>query len=714
MTMESTHCIFARTVVPRLAMFKTTYFVTLALILFSFARGARATELTVCDGKATSYKIPIYGSFVDLEGTTSEFIIPASTEGMSDMIGGDIAHLTFYISGTYSSWGNPTIELYMGEVEGTTLSSINGPTNFTVVSTSVWDNTGTTIEVEFDTPYTYTGGNLLIGTRVIVASSTDKIPRFFGVSTESNTSMYYYYTYPPLENSQEQFIPKTTFTYSHYSSPKNLTASNLEKTTATLSWTAPTNTETITGYTYQYKKATEGDDAWSAETTVTTTSVSLTGLTPTTEYNFRVKTKYGDNESFFATTSFVTDWTAITTFPWTEDFNNLSPFCPIPIGWNNDEGTTTDDDYKWSYNNYTSGRGATNGTSHDDSKCVCFNSYSNNDGNTNYLKTLPLSLPASPAMHLSFWYKNPAGGDFSVYISTDGGNTHETVLATGLTDVDVWTEIAPISLAAYKGQEVVIVFKGTSNYGNDDAYIYLDDVTVFSNGLELADDANNSAIINDNNGKETNVILTGRTLYKDGAWNTLCLPFNVTIANSPLAGADARALSSASLENKILTLNFTDEDVVTELVAGTPYLIKWASGENLVNPVFSDVVINNTKNDFTSTDGKVSFKGTYANTNFNAENQSILFVGTGNTLYYPKDGAHIGAFRAYFELNDGSEAREIVLNFGEDNEVTGIKTTNSTNYTDSDAWYDMSGRKLSGKPTAKGLYIHGGKKVSIK
>ena len=30
------------------------------------------------------------------------------------------------------------------------------------------------------------------------------------------------------------------------------------------------------------------------------------------------------------------------------------------------------------------------------------------------------------------------------------------------------------------------------------------------------------------------------------------------------------------------------------------------------------------------------------------------------------------------------------------------------------AWYDLSGRKLSGKPTAKGLYIHNGKKRIIK
>lgn len=67
-------------------------------------------------------------------------------------------------------------------------------------------------------------------------------------------------------------------------------------------------------------------------------------------------------------------------------------------------------------------------------------------------------------MELSFWYKNPTGGDFSVYISTDGGDTYGTALITDLTEATKWREQS-VSLADYAGQEVVIVFKGTSNDG---------------------------------------------------------------------------------------------------------------------------------------------------------------------------------------------------------------------------------------------------------
>ena len=218
------------------------------------------------------------------------------------------------------------------------------------------------------------------------------------------------------------------------------------------------------------------------------------------------------------------------------------------------------------------------------------------------------------------------------------------------------------------------------------------------------------------------VTLVGRTLYKDGNWNTLCLPFNLTLAGSQLAGAEARTLSSASLTGGTLTLNFSDP--VNELVAGKPYIIKWnkAEGYDAADPATRDIhdpfffgvrILNSTpNNDVTFSGG--AFKGTYNMISYNAENTSILFLGQNNTLYYPLNGARIGAFRAYFQLADGQQARSFVLNFGD--EETGIvSTTDFTDDTDrADAWYSLDGRKLDGQPTKRGLYIHGGRMVVIK
>jgi uncharacterized repeat protein (TIGR02543 family) len=216
-----------------------------------------------------------------------------------------------------------------------------------------------------------------------------------------------------------------------------------------------------------------------------------------------------------------------------------------------------------------------------------------------------------------------------------------------------------------------------------------------------------------------NVSLSGRTLWKDGDWNTICLPFDVTLAGSPLEGADVRELipDESGLNGTTLTLNFTAANAVTELVAGKPYLIKWASGENIVNPKFTGVTIKSTTpENVASTDGKVTFKGIYSPISWDSENKSVLYLGAANTLYWPKPAGNpvnLNAFRAYFELADGVTASAFELNF--DGETTGITNTNLTNQTNKTSeWYDLSGRKLDSKPTTKGVYIVNGRKVVIK
>ena len=92
-----------------------------------------------------------------------------------------------------------------------------------------------------------------------------------------------------------------------------------------------------------------------------------------------------------------------------------------------------------------------------------------------------MSYAQNANMQLKFWYKNPTGGDFSVYISNDGGATYTQSLATGLTGASSWTEkVIDLPTDEYYNN-VVIVFKGTSNYGSGDAYIYLDDILVKEN-----------------------------------------------------------------------------------------------------------------------------------------------------------------------------------------------------------------------------------------
>ena len=247
--------------------------------------------------------------------------------------------------------------------------------------------------------------------------------------------------------------------------------------------------------------------------------------------------------------------------------------------------------------------------------------------------------------------------------------------------------------------------------------------------LSLSDNKNNNTAVENNDGVTTDVILDGRTLYKDGGWNTICLPFEVTLAGSPLDGAIARTLAETTLDGTTLNLNFAEP--VTTLTAGTPYLIKWDKADgyvdddahNIVSPTFTAVTIAKGTNPVTTS--YVDFVGTYDYQSFTGDNRSILFVGSENKLYWPQTGAWIGGQRAYFQLNNGLTAADVSgarMSFDEGNdEVTSLNLTPALSQGEG-AWYTLDGRKVANgqKPSqrhtlteriAKGLYIHHGKKV---
>ncbi len=247
-------------------------------------------------------------------------------------------------------------------------------------------------------------------------------------------------------------------------------------TTATLSWTA-SGSEPSWDIYYSTENV--------APTTQTGTNTSdnpatIDGLTASTTYYVWVRAHCSDaaQSPWIGGISFATECETVTTFPFVQDFNSLTVANEIPICWDNSDGTTTSTSYKWCYNTKSSSNNGSAANGHE-GKCVVFDSYNNSNGNTNFLKTPVMNLPAGKTMQLTFWYRKPvAGGDLSVYISTDGGTTYTTALATALAQKSSWAE-QEIILGDYVGTEnVVIVFKGTSNCGYGDAFIYLDDVTI--------------------------------------------------------------------------------------------------------------------------------------------------------------------------------------------------------------------------------------------
>ena len=249
--------------------------------------------------------------------------------------------------------------------------------------------------------------------------------------------------------------------------------------------------------------------------------------------------------------------------------------------------------------------------------------------------------------------------------------------------------------------------------------------------IALYDTKNNSEAIASaaTAGGTHSVILSGRTLYKDGNWNTLCLPFSISnFSGTSLEGATVKTLESASFDstNGELTMNFTENTKnLTAIEAGKPYIVKWESGVNIESPIFTNVTIAaTTPNDITPTgsgsDGSVTFKGTFDPVAIGTDGDNTkLYLGNNNKLYWPSGAKNINSFRAYFQLNgitagDKTAAvRTFNLNF--DDDPTGITTPTASSFTNSEgAWYDLQGRKIAKGQLSKGIYIHNGKKVVIK
>ena len=281
--------------------------------------------------------------------------------------------------------------------------------------------------------------------------------------------------------------------------------------------------------------------------------------------------------------------------------------------------------------------------------------------------------------------------------------------------------------------------------------------TLNADELYLYDNQDNSAVLASSAGQTVSVTLQGRTLYKDGSWNTLCLPFaltdtdtdtshslsdggrdGLTFTGTILEGAEVMGFDHAEFTPSTGTLEIRFGPAYT-IPAGEPVIIRWTKADgydeatpetrDLKNPVFTGVKITAQAPQTVDPEGyDAAFVGTYSPVNIYTAEKTNLYLGAGNMLYYPwaegMTSFYLNACRAYFHLNNGLTAgeptssgesgiRAFVLNFGE--EANGIETVQSSgSNAQTDAWYTLDGRRLNRKPSVRGIYVNNGRLVNIK
>lgn len=279
-----------------------------------------------------------------------------------------------------------------------------------------------------------------------------------------------------------------------------------------------------------------------------------------------------------------------------------------------------------------------------------------------------------------------------------------------------------ISLNPGKGQweEFEIVISGTksftltfkNNENKENNRFFLDEVMVkeiAAVDVTLDEDKDNVVEASNN----ANVTLK-RTLYADGGWNTLCLPFTLTDAQAKAAFGDdveLRTLESVSGN----TLTFAS---ATGITAGVPYLIKVSkvAGDNTYTFTGVTTIAVKDETDFGfSEKGDVEFVGIYSPADVSkratAGKGNALFLGDANKFYKAKAGTTMKAFRAFFLVpaSTDTQALRAVI----DGTTTGIDDLNIDTVKADGRVYNLNGQCVgySLEGLKAGIYIQNGKKV---
>lgn len=230
------------------------------------------------------------------------------------------------------------------------------------------------------------------------------------------------------------------------------------------------------------------------------------------------------------------------------------------------------------------------------------------------------------------------------------------------------------------------------------------------------------------NGKQTKVSFT-RSGLTAGKYSTICLPFSFT-ASETCTFYEFVGVTQDNDNHWVADISAT-----TGGSADTPYIfttdavsVTFSNDAVAATDSYSDATAQTAVTDWT-------FQGTYAqislpkdgeyNYGFAAGDGSTVAIGS---FVHLVSGASAAPFRAYLKYtgtdDDWRRAASssatlpssiIVRIVGSNGEVTKIGTLDThTGELSFDGWYTLTGRKLSGKPTQKGIYINNGKKIVVK
>ena len=191
------------------------------------------------------------------------------------------------------------------------------------------------------------------------------------------------------------------------------------------------------------------------------------------------------------------------------------------------------------------------------------------------------------------------------------------------------------------------------------------DFQYFFNELTISDGdyngGNTTNIVNEGGKSMKRVTLEGRTLYRNGSWNTLCLPFDITPSTDLKDACAVKIFAGSSFDSNSGTLIINFADAAT-IPAGTPFIIRWNPemgndgnplNSDIVDPYFEYVTLADNPQACATTSTYVDFTGCFEPAILDHDYATTLYLGADGKLHYPDDEMKANSCHAYFKLKDG-------------------------------------------------------------
>ena len=206
-----------------------------------------------------------------------------------------------------------------------------------------------------------------------------------------------------------------------------------------------------------------------------------------------------------------------------------------------------------------------------------------------------------------------------------------------------------------------------------------------------------------------------RKMKEGTTWATLCLPFDVSLANQ-----DFRAFKLLSADEGTETVEL--EEIETSIAAGTPVIIKMKDGATKLDFTVANKEIANEVKTAETANGNYQLQGLYTQKEFSKDTDNNCYIVKGDKLMNPAkllgtSTEFVGSkpFRAYMVDNSSASApaagaRMFSISVG--GSTTAIEQLEST--ADSKAeYYDLQGHRLQDLQKGVNIVKRGGKTMKV-